>query len=162
MGKDGELLCSYSTNRNEMWISLIEKAYMKVQWTLVPVETSVALADKLNTGVCQLKIPFGDRVLHEQNELSQYHLWVSNIVVISIFLASSLLFWCFLLICLSSLLLTLVSLYVTCVFCLYRLWVGTIFPDQTRWVLWCSCASVLFVCLFVCLFACLIVFVWSD
>ena len=26
----GELLCSYSNNRDEFWISLIEKAYMKV------------------------------------------------------------------------------------------------------------------------------------
>ncbi|ROT76129.1 Calpain-7 [Penaeus vannamei] len=29
-GQHGELLCSYSTNKNEFWISLVEKAYMKV------------------------------------------------------------------------------------------------------------------------------------
>ncbi|KAB7494544.1 Calpain-7 [Armadillidium nasatum] len=30
VGKYNSLLCSYSTNKNEFWISLIEKAYMKV------------------------------------------------------------------------------------------------------------------------------------
>lgn len=30
VGKDGKLLCSFSTNPNEFWVSIIEKAYMKV------------------------------------------------------------------------------------------------------------------------------------
>ncbi|GIY99462.1 calpain-7 [Caerostris extrusa] len=30
MGAHGELLCSFSSNKNEFWISLLEKAYMKV------------------------------------------------------------------------------------------------------------------------------------
>ena len=32
MGPHGEPLCSYSSSRDEFWISLIEKAYMKVSF----------------------------------------------------------------------------------------------------------------------------------
>ena len=30
MGSDGQLLCSFSSNKSELWVSMLEKAYMKV------------------------------------------------------------------------------------------------------------------------------------
>ena len=30
VSRSGELLCSHSSNRDEFWVSIIEKAYMKV------------------------------------------------------------------------------------------------------------------------------------
>ena len=35
VGMAGELLCSYSSNEEEFWVSLIEKAYMKVGMFMV-------------------------------------------------------------------------------------------------------------------------------
>ncbi len=50
ISNSGELLCSYSNNSDEFWVSLIEKAYMKVQMLIhcsTEVLTSIMTSKKL-------------------------------------------------------------------------------------------------------------------